>query len=72
MYKLFLVLEQHKVDVLCLQETWLTQTAITPSIGGYTLLEHRRPARARGGMAIYVRKGLRVITSKSNEFAMWV
>ena len=69
--KLFLLLENHRPDVLCLQETWLTPGALPPSAAGYTLLEQRRDTTSRGGIALYVRKGLQILTSATTEYAIW-
>jgi exonuclease III len=35
MFKLFMILETHTLDVLCLQETWLTTSNVQLNIPGY-------------------------------------
>jgi exonuclease III len=35
MFKLFMILEAHTIDVLCLQETWLTTSNVQLNIPGY-------------------------------------
>ncbi len=56
--KLLLLLEQEKVDILCLQETWIAEGAAAPTLEGFTLVEQRRPEGTRGGLATYIRKPL--------------
>ena len=68
-FKIFLLLEQHQPDLLCLQETWLVGSFGAPLVDGYTWYEHRRSKGKRGGIAILVRKGISVLTHHSTEFA---
>ena len=49
-----MLLEQHNVDILCLQETWITDGAAAPKIEGYTVVEQRRENSTRGEIATYV------------------
>jgi hypothetical protein len=35
MFKLFMILETHTIDVLCLQETWLATSNVQLNIPGY-------------------------------------
>jgi exonuclease III len=35
MFKVFMLLEAHTIDVLCVQETWLTESAVPLNIPGY-------------------------------------
>jgi hypothetical protein len=35
MFKIWMILETHTVDVLCLQETWLTTSNVQLNIPGY-------------------------------------
>jgi hypothetical protein len=35
LYKIFMLLEMHTLDVLCLQETWLTESTVPLNIPGY-------------------------------------
>jgi exonuclease III len=58
--------------VLCLQETWLTQSATTLDIPGYQVFEQRRSTGKRGGIAIIVRNGIQVIRHVGNEFSQGV
>ncbi len=59
-------------DVLCLQETWLTQSAVTLDIPGYQVFEQRRNTGKRGGIAIIVRNGIQVLRHIGNEFSQGV
>ena len=68
--KVFLLLETHQFDVLCLQETWLTGTASDGlDIPGYNTLEQRRTTGKRGVIALLVRKSLKILQSSGNEYA---
>lgn len=69
LYKLFLLLEYTRADVICLQETWLPTGGTFPDIPGYTVLEHRRPKGKRGGIALLVRKGLNWTLVHTCEYA---
>ena len=71
-FKLYLLMEFHELDILCLQETWILDHAPPPSIPGYQLVESRRQQGTRGGIAMYVRDQLRIVSSESNEYAMRV
>jgi hypothetical protein len=42
LFKTFLLIIKHNLDVICIQEMWLPQATIQPKIPGYTLLEQRR------------------------------
>jgi hypothetical protein len=35
LYKIFMLLESHTLDVLCLQETWLPESTVPLNIPGY-------------------------------------
>lgn len=39
LYKLFMLLELHEFDILCMQEMWLPPASVTPIIPGYILYE---------------------------------
>jgi hypothetical protein len=39
LFKLFLILETHDFDVLCVQETWLKQSGVTLHVPGYVVYE---------------------------------
>ena len=72
-FKLFLLLEVHNFDVLCLQETWLVGEHIEPfDIPGYSIYEQRREKGTRGGIAILVRKAFPIHSYKGNEYAQQV
>jgi hypothetical protein len=58
--------------VLCVQETWLQPATCLPSIPGYNTYEQRRENGSRGGIAMFVRKGLRVLKVIGNEYAQGV
>jgi exonuclease III len=70
--KLLLILEQHELDVLCLQETWIAAHADPPNIKGYKLLEQRRPVGSRGGLATYVRNSIHIEGTLGNEYCLHV
>ena len=56
--KLLLILEQENIDILCLQETWISEDTAAPILDGFKLIEQRRPNSTRGGLATYVRTPL--------------
>jgi exonuclease III len=58
--KIYVILAEEDIDILCVQETWLAQTAMPPIIPGYNIVEERRKKGNRGGIAIYVKKQLAV------------
>lgn len=68
-FKLYLVLVKYNLDVVCVQEMWLSEKASSPNIPGYRVFEHRREKGSRGGIAIFVRKELTVFRDCSNEYA---
>ena len=70
-FKLFMLLEKVRADVLCLQETWLSRGADILPVPGYHWYEQRRSGR-RGGIAILVREGLCVHRVVGNEYAQFV
>jgi exonuclease III len=53
--KLYVLIEQTDLDIICIQETWLTEAAIIPQLAGYRVIEQRRSQGNRGGIAIYIR-----------------
>ena len=67
-YKLFLLLERYDLDVVCIQETWLTHAAQVPNIPGYKIVEQRRGKGRRGGIAVLVRRHLKIVGHVGNEF----
>ena len=69
--KLLLILEQEDIDVFCLQETWIADGAAPPNLEGFTLVESRRAQSTRGGLAIYIRKPLKIETIHSNEYGIF-
>jgi hypothetical protein len=70
-FKLIMLLECHRADVVCLQETWMRQGADELSLPGYRWFEQRRSGR-RGGIAILVKEGLHVSRVVGNEYAQLV
>ncbi len=72
MFKLFLLLEMHAIDILCVQETWLPPSNVSLQVPGYNVYEQRRASGTRGGIATLVRKGVKVIKACGNEFAQAV
>ena len=71
-FKLFLLLERHNLDIICLQELWLPASRAALQVPGYHVYEHRRPTGTRGGIAILVRKGIKDIKEDGNEYAQMV
>ena len=55
-----LLLQSHKLDVLCLSETWMTQTVSNSILmfRGYTVARKDRTGRTGGGVAIIYRDNL--------------
>jgi exonuclease III len=37
--KLLLILEQEDIDILCVQETWIAEGALAPTLDGFELVE---------------------------------
>ena len=68
--KLLLVLEQEDIDILCVQETWIADDALAPTLDGYALVEKRRPASTRGGLATYIKKPIKIESSNANEYGI--
>jgi exonuclease III len=64
-----MILETNAVDVLCVQETWLKQSTVKLDIPGYQVYEERRAKGKRGGIAILIRKGLKITKYVGNEYA---
>jgi exonuclease III len=58
--------------VLCIQETWLQRSSVKLDIPGYQVYEERRAKGIRGGIALLVRKGIKVIKYVGNEYAQGV
>jgi exonuclease III len=70
--KIFMLLEVHTLDILCIQETWLTSSTVTLDIPGYQVYEERRQTGKRGGIAMLVRKGIKIIRYIGNEYAQGI
>lgn len=51
---------------------WLSPATTVPTIPGYTVVEQRREAGKRGGIAIYTSNKLKVVRSEGNEYAQAV
>jgi len=69
LFKLKVILDTHTVDVLCIQETWLPQSSIKLDIPGYLVYEERRATDRRGGIAIIIKMGIKVLKYVGNEYA---
>jgi exonuclease III len=72
LYKLYMLLETHTLDILCLQETWMSQSTVKLDIPGYQVYEERRAKGSRGGIAMLIRKGIKVIQYIGNEYAQGI
>jgi exonuclease III len=72
LYKLYMLLETHTLDILCLQETWMSQSTVKLDIPGYQVYEERRAKGGRGGIAMIIRKGIKVIQYIGNEYAQGI
>jgi exonuclease III len=59
--KVYMLTELHNLDVLCIQETWLAKSNVKLDIPGYQVFEERRNSGRRGGIAMLVRKGIKVL-----------
>ncbi len=60
LFKLKMILDTHTLDILCLQETWLPKSSVKLDIPGYLVYEERRAKDRRGGIAIIIRKGIKI------------
>ena len=69
LFKIKMLLESSEVDILCVQETWLRQSTVKLDIPGYQVYEERREKGKRGGIAILIRKGLKITKYMGNEYA---
>ena len=58
--------------MLCVQETWLPRSSVKLDIPGYQVYEERREKGIRGGIALLVRKGIKVTKYVGNEYAQGV
>ena len=68
-FKIKTILDIHTLDVLCIQETWLPQSHVKLDIPGYLTYEERRDGDRRGGIAMIVRKGIKVKPYTGNAYA---
>jgi exonuclease III len=64
-----MILQTHTLDVLCVQETWLKPSTVKLDIPGYQVFEQRRDKGNRGGIAIIVKKGIKIVKYMGNEYA---
>jgi exonuclease III len=55
---------------LCVQETWIAEDALAPTLDGYTVVEKRRAGSTRGGLATYIRKPIKIESSNANEYGI--
>ncbi len=69
LFKLYMILQTHTLDVLCVQETWLKPSTVKLDIPGYQVFEQRRDKGNRGGIAIIVKKGIKIVKYMGNEYA---
>jgi exonuclease III len=67
-----MLLETHTLDVLCIQETWLKKSVVELDIPGYQVFEQRREQGKRGGIAMLIKKGIKVVRYIGNEYAQGV
>ena len=67
-----MILQTHTLDVLCVQETWLKPSTVKIDIPGYQVFEQRRDKGNRGGIAIIVRKGIKIVKYMGNEYAQGI
>lgn len=56
------------MDILCVQETWLPKSEVKLDIPGYQVFEERRAKDRRGGIAIIVKKGVKIRRYVGNEY----
>jgi exonuclease III len=63
------ILDMHTLDVLCIQETWLPKSTVKLDIPGYLTYEERRNEDKRGGIAVLIRKGIKILRYAGNEYA---
>jgi exonuclease III len=69
LFKLKTIMEMHTLDILCIQETWLPTSSVKLDIPGYLVYEERRANDRRGGIAVLVKKGMKVRKYVGNEYA---
>jgi exonuclease III len=67
-----MILQTHTLDVLCVQETWLKPSTVKLDIPGYQVFEQRRNKGNRGGIAIIVKKGIKIVKYMGNEYAQGI
>jgi exonuclease III len=72
LFKLYMILQTHTLDVLCVQETWLKPSTVKLDIPGYQVFEQRREKGNRGGIAIIVKKGIKIVKYMGNEYAQGI
>ncbi len=60
------------MDVLCVQETWLPKATVKLDIPGYLVFEERRATDRIGGIAVIIKKGVKVRRYEGNEYAQGV
>jgi exonuclease III len=66
LFKTFLLIIKHNLDIICVQEMWLPQSNIEPKIPGYNLIEQRRTKGKRGGIGIFIRKQFDIVKTTGN------
>jgi exonuclease III len=70
--KVYMLTELHQLDVLCIQETWLTKSNVKLDIPGYQVFKERRESGRRGGIAMLIRKGIKVVKYSGNEYTQGI
>jgi exonuclease III len=66
LFKLKTIIDIHDFDILCIQETWLQQSSVKLDIPGYLVYEERRANDRRGGIAILIKSGIKVLRYVGN------
>ena len=58
--KIYMLLEVHNLDILCIQETSLAPAALPPILAGYPVIEERRSKGTRGGITTYIKNSIAI------------
>ncbi len=69
LFKIKTILDTHTLDVLCVQETWLQKSEVKLDIPGYQVFEERRDKDRRGGIAVIIKKCVKIRRYVGNEYA---
>jgi hypothetical protein len=49
----------------------MAEGAAPPTLNGFTLIESRRSGCTRGGLAMYIRKPLKIESTQCNEYGIF-